>query len=127
LSFIADRTLTRWLASSPKTARSPTFLSPADETGRKIWAGLIDGFPDLTNEVTAVHVGDEGRTVTAEVTISGTQARDAFGIENKSRFFSLPHVFIVQTNDRCEITSMKAYWDNATWFAALGKTTLNQH
>jgi hypothetical protein len=32
----------------------------ATETGRKVWTGLTDGFPDLTNEVTVVYIGDGG-------------------------------------------------------------------
>ncbi|MNH42889.1 hypothetical protein D3C79_1046790 [compost metagenome] len=60
----------------------------------------------------------------AEVTISGTQASDAFGIRNKGRHFDLPHVFIIRTGDDQRITWMKAYWDNASWFLALGRTSL---
>lgn len=99
-------------------------VGPATDVGRTVWEGLIDAFPDLTNEITAMHIGDNGRTVTVEVTISGTQAKKAFGIENKGRSFKLPHIFVIQTDSQGDITSMKAYWDNATWFVELGKTTL---
>lgn len=97
---------------------------PAEEVGRFVWSALMDTFPDLSNEVTAAYPGVDGHTVVVEVTISGTQARDAFGIPNQGRRFVLPHVFIIQTDNRQQILRMKAYWDNAAWFSALGRTRL---
>lgn len=98
---------------------------PASEAGRAIWSALIDAFPNLTNDVTAIYVADHGRIVTAEVTIGGTQAKDAFGIENQGLSYSLPHVFIVHGNEDGEIIAMKAYWDNASWYTSLGRTNLS--
>ncbi|WP_280292303.1 nuclear transport factor 2 family protein [Pseudomonas sp. BN417] len=97
---------------------------PAREDGRQIWEGLIEAFPNLTNQVTATYQDGDGRTLVFEVTISGTQARDAFGIRNKGRHFDLPHVFIIRTGDDQRISWMKAYWDNSAWFLALGRTSL---
>ncbi|WP_280359086.1 nuclear transport factor 2 family protein [Pseudomonas sp. BN606] len=96
----------------------------AEEAGCSIWSALIEVFPDLSNEITATYPCADGRTVILEVTISGTQSRDAFGIRNKGRQFHLPHVFIVRIDDHQRISQMKAYWDNAAWFAALGRTSL---
>lgn len=97
---------------------------PAREAGRQVWEGLIEAFPNLTNQVTATYLEEDGHTVVVEVTISGTQASDAFGIRNKGRHFDLPHVFIIRTGDDQRITWMKAYWDNSSWFLALGRTSL---
>ncbi|MGT2457354.1 nuclear transport factor 2 family protein [Cupriavidus basilensis] len=92
---------------------------PVDETGRNIWSTLIDGFPDLGNRVTAIYSDDVQRTVIAEVTITGTQARDVLGIANRGQSFSLPHVFIARVDSQARIEFMRAYWDNAAFYAAL--------
>lgn len=97
---------------------------PAPEAGRGIWSGLIDVFPDLSNAITGLYPSADGRTVTAEVVISGTQAKDGFGIPNLSRRYDLPHVFIVHGDETGAIEDMKAYWDNAAWFRMLGKASL---
>ena len=57
--------------------------------------------------------------------ISGTQAKDGFGIVNKGRRYDLPHVFIIHGDERNQIVVMKAYWDNAAWFQMLGRTSLD--
>lgn len=51
------------------------------ETGKQVWGSLTGAFPDLTNEVHSVLDGGSGNAA-AEVTISGTQARDFAGIGN---------------------------------------------
>lgn len=96
----------------------------ANVAGRQIWTALIETFPNLSNQVTAAYFDPETRVAVIEVTISGTQAKDAFGIQNKGRHFDLPHVFIIRADGDGCIQSMKAYWDNATWFQALGRTSL---
>lgn len=97
---------------------------PAGVAGLKIWTALIDAFPDLSNQVTAHYVDARGQAIVLEVTIRGTRAKDAFGIDNLGRSFELPHVFILKIANDGLIQSMKAYWDNATWFQALGKKQL---
>ncbi|AOZ04236.1 hypothetical protein BKK81_33125 (plasmid) [Cupriavidus sp. USMAHM13] len=92
---------------------------PAGEAGKTIWRGLMDGFPDLSNQVTAVYGDDDQRTVIAEVTITGTQARDVLGIASRGQSFSLPHVFIVRMDTDGRIEFMRAYWDSAAFYAAL--------
>jgi len=92
---------------------------PAGEAGKTIWRALMDGFPDLSNQVTAVYGDDDQRTVIAEVTITGTQARDVLGIASRGQSFSLPHVFIVRMGTDGSIEFMRAYWDNAAFYAAL--------
>ncbi|MBB2199583.1 MAG: nuclear transport factor 2 family protein [Gluconacetobacter sp.] len=97
---------------------------PARQQGVAIWTGLIDVFPDLTNRIMALYVGDDGRSVTVEVMISGTQAKDGFGIPNLGKRYEVPHAFIITGSPDGGIDRMTAYWDNAAWFTMLGKTTL---
>ncbi|OUI87408.1 nuclear transport factor 2 family protein [Acetobacter tropicalis] len=97
---------------------------PARDKGVAIWSGLMDVFPDLTNEITALYSGDDGRSVTVEVMISGTQAKDGFGIPNQGKRYALPHAFIITGSTEGAIDRMTAYWDNAAWFTMLGRTTL---
>lgn len=104
----------------------PAKLSgPATVAGKQIWEALIETFPDLTNEVTATYPSADGRFVVAEVMISGTQAKDGFGIANQGKAYRLPHVFIVKGNEDGRIASMRAYWDNAEWYRQLGKVALD--
>lgn len=95
---------------------------PVGEAGKTIWRTLMDGFPNLSNEVTAVYGDDGQRTVIAEVTITGTQAADVLGIVSRGHSFSLPHVFIVRMDIDGRIAFMRAYWDNASFYAALTPT-----
>lgn len=97
---------------------------PAHQQGVAIWTGLIDVFPDLTNRIMALYVGDDGRSVTVEVMISGTQAKDGFGIPNLGKRYELPHAFIITGSPDGGIDRMTAYWDNASWFTMLGRTSL---
>ncbi|KWN72012.1 nuclear transport factor 2 family protein [Burkholderia stagnalis] len=96
---------------------------PAAVQGKAIWASLIDAFPDLSNEITALHPGSAGRHVTVEVTIGGTQARDFLGIANRGHAFSLKHAFILELDTAGRIARIRAYWDNARLFDDLGGTT----
>ncbi len=96
----------------------------AKAEGRAIWTSLIDVFPDLTNEMQNLFSSADGINAVAEVIISGTQAKDAFGIPNLGRRYRLPHAFIIKGNEDGKIREMRAYWDNAAWFLALGKTDL---
>jgi ketosteroid isomerase-like protein len=97
---------------------------PVMEKGVAIWSVLMDVFPDLTNEITALYAGDDGCSVTVEVMISGTQAKDGFGIPNRGRKYVLPHSFVITGSPDGAIDRMTAYWDNAAWFTMLGKTAL---
>ncbi|BBV97493.1 MULTISPECIES: nuclear transport factor 2-like protein [Pseudomonas] len=86
---------------------------------------LIDAIPDLNNQVNVHYMDERAQAIVVEVTIRGTQAKDAFGIDNLGRSFELPHVFILGLNDDGLILAMKAYWDNVTWYQALGKKKIS--
>lgn len=93
------------------------------EVGRAIWTGLIDAFPDLTVTVQSIF-GDE-RNVAAEVMIGGTQRKDFMQIPNRGKHYDLPHAFILRVDERNLITGITSYWDNASFYSQLGKSTLD--
>jgi len=87
--------------------------------GKILWTGLIESFPDLTNEVTKIIPGNDG-LVAAEVVISGTQARDWGSIRSRGRSFRSPHLFVFRVNDREKIDHITSYSDNANVRTQLG-------
>jgi steroid delta-isomerase-like uncharacterized protein len=93
------------------------------EVGKALWSGLIDAFPDLT--VTVPTIFGDDHNVAAEVVIEGTQQKDFLGIPNRGRHYELPHAFLLHVDERGLITSITAYWDNASFYTQLGKTTLD--
>ncbi|WP_235362738.1 nuclear transport factor 2 family protein [Burkholderia sp. A9] len=92
--------------------------------GAAIWTALTDAFPDLSNEIDAIHADGAGRHATVEVTIRGTQAQDCLGIRHRGKSFSLRHAFVFEFDADVRITRLTAYWDNVKLFEDLGKTTL---
>jgi steroid delta-isomerase-like uncharacterized protein len=94
----------------------------ARDLGKTIWSGLIDAFPDLAVSVQSAF-GDE-RNAAAEVMIGGTQRKDFLGIRSQGRRYDLPHAFLLETNAAGLITGITSYWDNASFYLQLGKTTL---
>jgi steroid delta-isomerase-like uncharacterized protein len=97
------------------------------ELGSVIWTGLIDAFRDLHVTVQSMF-GDESN-IAAEVVIGGTQRKDLdYGevrIPSHGRHYELPHVFLLQINESGLIAEVAAYWDNASFYSQLGKTTLD--
>jgi len=87
--------------------------------GKILWTGLIKAFPDLTNEVTKIISGNDGR-VAAEVVISGTQAKDWGSIRSRGRSFRSPHLFVFRVNDDEKIADITSYSDNASVRIQLG-------
>lgn len=98
---------------------------PVEEIGPQAWGGLIEAFPDLAEEVRRVHVADDGRRAFADVVITGTQAQDAFGIENQGRSYELRHLFVVGVNEAGRIDEMTAFFDAASWYRQLGRAELD--
>jgi ketosteroid isomerase-like protein len=92
--------------------------------GKILWTGLIESFPDLTNEVTKIISADDGR-VAVEVVISGTQAKDWGSIRSRGRKFRSPHLFIFHVNDHDKIDSIISYSDNAGVRMQLGCVTID--
>ncbi|HVZ71425.1 MAG TPA: nuclear transport factor 2 family protein [Polyangia bacterium] len=92
--------------------------------GKVLWTGLIDSFPDLTNEVTAIHADDAGN-VAAEVTIKGTQAKVWGAIDDRGRSFALRHLFVLRVGDTALIEAISAYWDGAELCRQLGRVEID--
>jgi steroid delta-isomerase-like uncharacterized protein len=91
--------------------------------GRRIWSGLIEAFPDLSVKVRSMF-GNK-TDAAAEVMIGGTQQKDFMQIRNSGKRYDLPHAFLLRMNDRGLIGELAAYWDNASFYMQLGKTTLD--
>lgn len=88
------------------------------EFGKTIWDTLIDCFPDITNTVDSLVAEDE--SVTAHVTISGTQAKECLGIPSKGLRFNSDHVFVFHFNEADQIQSLTINWDAAGFAKQLG-------
>ena len=88
--------------------------------GKVFWTGLIDAFPDLTNQVNSINSDNEGNVV-AEVVISGTQTKTFGNIGNQGKHFDLPHLFILHVNQDARIDKITAYWDGAHMNRELGR------
>jgi steroid delta-isomerase-like uncharacterized protein len=87
--------------------------------GKVLWTGLIESFPDLSNEVTSLHADDAGN-VAVEVTIRGTQAKPWGSMDAPGRSFDVPHLFLFHLNERDLIDDVRAYWDSAEMHRQLG-------
>ena len=82
------------------------------ELGKNIWTALIDSFPDIDNTLDAAVAEDEN-TVTCQVVIRGTQAKDFAGIKSQGKHFDSDHIFIFHLNPQNKIDSIRVSWDHA--------------
>ena len=82
------------------------------ELGRGLWTALIDAFPDIDNTVDAT-IAEDGESIRCQVVISGTQAKDFAGIENKGKKFDSDHIFIFHLDGQNKIDRMHISWDHA--------------
>ncbi len=89
------------------------------ELGRNIWTALIDCFPDIDNTLDAAVAEDES-TVSCQVVIRGTQAKDFAGIMNKGQHFDSDHIFIFHLDPGNKIDSIRVNWDHADFKKQLG-------
>ncbi len=87
--------------------------------GRPIWEGLINSFPDLTNEVHSIIASEDGK-VAAVVSIGGCQEKAWGPIAPQGKKYWEPHAFIFDVDDDGKIESLTAYWDNASIYRQLG-------
>jgi hypothetical protein len=92
--------------------------------GKILWTGMIESFPDLTNELIKILPSSDGH-VAAEVMMSGTQAKDWGAIGCQGRSFQLPHLFVFHVNDRMKIDNITSYWDGASLSAQLGHVEID--
>jgi len=82
------------------------------ELGKNIWTALIDSFPDIDNTLDAAVAEDEN-TVTCQVVIRGTQAKDFASIKSQGQHFDSDHIFIFHLNPQNKIDSIRVSWDHA--------------
>ena len=98
---------------------------PVEQVGPGSWGVLIDSFPDLSNEVRTITGDDSGRKAYVDVDISGTQAKEAFGVPSQGKAYTLRHLFVIETDEAGKITHMTAFWDNVDWYRQLGKASID--
>jgi hypothetical protein len=92
--------------------------------GKVLWTGLVESFPDLSNEVTSIHADDAGN-VAAEVTILGTQAKVWGTVDSRGRAFAVPHLFRFRVGGDGLIDVISAYWDGAEMQRQLGRVEID--
>ena len=80
------------------------------ELGKNLWSLLCDCFPDINNTIDAIV--SEGDSVRCQVLISGTQAKEFAGIENKGKHFDSDHIFIFHLNADRKIDNIEIEWDH---------------
>ncbi|MEM8795820.1 MAG: nuclear transport factor 2 family protein [Pseudomonadota bacterium] len=98
---------------------------PVEEIGPGSWGVLIDSFPDLSNTVRSITGDETGRKAYVDVDISGTQAKEAFGVPSKGNAYTLRHLFLIETDEDGLVTNMTAFWDNVDWYRQLGKAEID--
>lgn len=87
------------------------------EFGKGVWDLLIDCFPDLSNSVDSLSA--EGDTVTANVTIGGTQAKEFMGLPSKGLCFNSDHIFVFHFNEADQIQELTIDWDHTRFVEQL--------
>jgi predicted ester cyclase len=87
--------------------------------GKGLWSSLIDSFPDLDNTVDAA-IAEDGDSIRCQVMISGTQAKDFAGIENKGKRFESDHIFIFHLNSSGQIDEIDIEWNHTDFKRQLG-------
>jgi steroid delta-isomerase-like uncharacterized protein len=92
--------------------------------GKVLWTGLVESFPDLSNEVTSIYADDAGN-VAAEVTLRGTQAKVWGTIDSRGRAFVVPHLFRFRVDNEGLIQEVSAYWDGAEMHRQLGRVEID--
>lgn len=88
--------------------------------GKTIWTGLINAFPDITNEVRSISANERGEVV-AEVVIGGTQALAWGTIPACGNRYDEPHLFLFTVTPEGLIDQITAYWDSAGMSRQLGQ------
>ena len=81
------------------------------EFGKAVWDMLIDCFPDISNTVDSLSTEDD--VITANVSISGTQAKECMGIPCKGLRFGSDHIFVFRFNEADQIQHLTIDWDHA--------------
>lgn len=82
------------------------------ETGKAIWAALMDSFPNLDNTVKSQTFNESDNSVSCVVTIFGKQEKAFAEIPSKGNEFDSDHIFIFRFNEDGKITNLKISWNH---------------
>lgn len=82
---------------------------PVDQMRPDSWGILIDAFPDLQSEENLACPSADGRFVHIDVNIKGTQAKNAFGVDNKGRSYDVRHLFVFELNEKRNIINLTSF------------------
>lgn len=91
------------------------------ETGKAIWAALMDSFPNLDNTVKSQTFNEGDNSVSCVVTIFGKQEKAFAEIPSKGNEFDSDHIFIFRFNEEGKITNLKISWDHEGFVGQLTK------
>ncbi len=89
------------------------------ETGKAIWAALMDSFPNLDNTVKSQTFNEADNSVSCVVTIFGKQEKAFAEIPSKGHEFDSDHIFIFRFNEEGKITNLKVSWDHGRFVKQL--------
>jgi len=82
------------------------------EVGKGLWSAIMDSFPNLDNTVKSQVFDEITNTVTCQVVIFGTQAKEFAGMPSKGKDFDSDHIFIFRFNGQGKIADLKISWDH---------------
>lgn len=89
------------------------------ETGKAIWASIMDSFPNLDNTVRSQTYQEADRSVSCVVTIFGKQEKAFAELPSKGNEFDSDHIFIFRFNEQGKITHLTISWDHARFVRQL--------
>jgi hypothetical protein len=85
------------------------------EVGKSIWGAILDCFPDVDNTVRSQVWDEKNNSVTCNVVIFGTQAKDFAGLPSKGLRFDSDHIFIFRFDDKGKIDKLNIKWDHSSF------------
>lgn len=88
------------------------------EAVRHFYGEFLQGFPDLSFDVRAIHAGDDA--IPVEMVLAGTHTGTWFGIAPTGRRFEVPVCAIYVFDDQDRLIGERGYWDNALVMRQLG-------
>jgi hypothetical protein len=98
-----------------------SFKGKIYEIGKGLWAALMESFPDLDNTVKNQTYSEADNSVTCQVAIFGTQAKEFAGLPDKGNGFDSDHIFIFRFDEKGKISDIKINWDHDSFVKQLSK------
>jgi len=97
------------------------FKGKIHEVGKGLWAAIMDAFPNLDNTVKSQSFNEADNSVTCQVVIFGTQAKEFAGIPDKGNGFDSDHIFIFRFGENGKISNININWDHEKFVGQLTK------